>query len=165
MKFHPYARRYCLKWGMSALTPVLLPGIVGRIRRGALLKWNTGPQPQYLDNGRAFMCNPAIYTSVRVWIKNQTIIVDEQSGKEVVYYQGGSCRIESRFGEKDLFSENDGETWSQPVVIATATDTSKTKTLSYPRVFEANPGEIWITTTYAGFAGYLSVRLHEKDFN
>jgi hypothetical protein len=64
-----------------------------------------------------------------------------------------------------MFSEDDGKTWSSPVVIARITDKSKTRTLSYPRVFEANPGEIWITTSYAGFAGYLSVKLDEKDFN
>lgn len=63
-----------------------------------------------------------------------------------------------------MFSEDDGNTWSSPVVIARITDKSKTKTLSYPRVFEANPGEIWITTTYSGFAGYLSIKLYEKDF-
>ena len=63
-----------------------------------------------------------------------------------------------------MFSDDDGKTWSTPVVIAGITDQSKTKTLSYPRVFEARPGEIWITTTYSGFAGYLSVRLYENDF-
>jgi hypothetical protein len=31
-------------------------------------------------------------------------------------------------------------------------------------VFEARPGEIWITTTYASFGGELSVKLFEKDF-
>jgi hypothetical protein len=50
------------------------------------------------------------------------------------------------------------------VVIAGITPESKVKRLAYPRVFEARPGEIWITTTYSGFAGYLSVKLFEKDF-
>ena len=63
-----------------------------------------------------------------------------------------------------MFSDDDGNTWSEPVVIARATEESKIKRLSYPRVFEARPGEIWVTTTYAGFAGYLSVKLFEKDF-
>ncbi len=63
-----------------------------------------------------------------------------------------------------MFSDDDGKTWSRPVVIARITDKSKTKTLAYPRFFEAQPGEIWITTTYAGFAGYLAVKLFEKDF-
>lgn len=63
-----------------------------------------------------------------------------------------------------MFSDDDGITWSEPVVIARATEKSKVKRLSYPRVFEARPGEIWVTTTYAGFAGYLSVKLLEKDF-
>ncbi|HBC30315.1 MAG TPA: exo-alpha-sialidase, partial [Clostridiales bacterium] len=52
-----------------------------------------------------------------------------------------------------MFSDDDGKTWNEPVVIAKTTPESKTKTLSYPRVFEATPGEIWITTTYSNFAG------------
>ena len=63
-----------------------------------------------------------------------------------------------------MFSDDDGKTWTKPVVIAKVTDKSKIKNLAYPRVFEAKPGEIWITTTYAGFAGELSIKLHEKDF-
>src|SRR5690606_31030882 len=56
-----------------------------------------------------------------------------------------------------MFSDNDGKSWNDPIVIAKATDNSKTKNVSYPRVFEANPGEIWITTTYAGFGGYVAL--------
>ena len=63
-----------------------------------------------------------------------------------------------------MFSDDDGNNWSEPVVIARITDKSKVKRLAYPRVFEARPGEIWITTTYSGFAGTLSVKLFEKDF-
>ncbi len=63
-----------------------------------------------------------------------------------------------------MFSDDDGKNWSKPVVIAKVTDQSKVKNLAYPRVFEANPGELWITTTYSSFGGYLSVRLYEKDF-
>ena len=50
------------------------------------------------------------------------------------------------------------------MVIAENTEKSKIKNLAYPRVFEARPGEIWITTTYASFGGELSVKLYEKDF-
>ncbi|WP_372935262.1 sialidase family protein [Mariniphaga sediminis] len=63
-----------------------------------------------------------------------------------------------------MFSDDDGETWSEPVVVARITPESKVKRLAYPRVFEARPGEIWITTTYSGFGGYLSFKLYEKDF-
>lgn len=61
-------------------------------------------------------------------------------------------------------SGGDGKTWTDPTVIARVTDECATKRLAYPRVFEASRGEIWVTTTYSGFAGYLSVRLFEKDF-
>ncbi len=63
-----------------------------------------------------------------------------------------------------MFSDDDGKNWSKPVVIARITEHSKVKNIAYPRVFEAKPGEIWITTTYPGFAGYLSIKLYEKDF-
>jgi sialidase-1 len=63
-----------------------------------------------------------------------------------------------------MFSDDDGKTWSTPVVIARIMEDSKQRNLAYPRVFEARPGEIWITTTYAPFAGYLSIKLYEKDF-
>lgn len=63
-----------------------------------------------------------------------------------------------------MFSEDDGRTWGDPVVIARVTEKSPTQYLAYPRFFEASPGEIWITTTYSDFAGYLGVRLFEKDF-
>jgi len=63
-----------------------------------------------------------------------------------------------------MLSDDDGATWSRPVVIARVTEQCEVKRLSYPRVFEAAPGELWVTTTYAGFAGYLSVRLYERDF-
>ncbi len=63
-----------------------------------------------------------------------------------------------------MFSDDDAKTWSKPVVIARVNEKSKGRNLSYPRVFEARPGEIWISTTYAAFAGYLSLKFMEKDF-
>ena len=63
-----------------------------------------------------------------------------------------------------MFSDDDGTSWTPPVVIARVTDKSQGPCLAYPRVFEAQPGEVWITTTYAGFGGYLSVRVFESDF-
>ena len=54
-----------------------------------------------------------------------------------------------------MFSDNNGISWSNPVVIAKAEDR-----LSYPYIFEANPGELWITT----WQGDLRVKIYEKDF-
>jgi len=54
------------------------------------------------------------------------------------------------------FSEDDGKTWNQPVVIARNTE----KKLSYPYVFEVAPGKLWITTI---FQGKLRVVLSEAD--
>jgi hypothetical protein len=54
------------------------------------------------------------------------------------------------------FSADDGQTWTKPVVIARA----KKGWLAYPYLFEAHPGELWITT----MQGQLRVRLKERDF-
>jgi predicted neuraminidase len=54
-----------------------------------------------------------------------------------------------------MFSNDDGKTWSNPVVIA-----KDEKRLSYPYMFEVNPGELWITT----WQGELRVKINEKDF-
>lgn len=63
------------------------------------------------------------------------------------------------------FSEDEGNTWTAPVVVATvlpeANGAYPRKEVSYPYVFERRPGEIWLTT-WRG-AG-LRVRLFEKDF-
>lgn len=64
------------------------------------------------------------------------------------------------------FSEDDGKTWSEPVVIATVPPDARgvypRKEVSYPYVFERRPGEIWLT---AWRGAGLRVRLFEKDFS
>ena len=54
-----------------------------------------------------------------------------------------------------MFSGDDGKTWTTPVVVARTK-----KQVSYPYLFEARPGELWITTMF----GELRARLQEKDF-
>ncbi|MBK9170178.1 MAG: exo-alpha-sialidase [Bryobacterales bacterium] len=54
------------------------------------------------------------------------------------------------------FSNDDGKTWTAPVVIARQKD----KWLSYPWIYEPRPGELWITT----MQGALRVGLKEADF-
>ena len=62
------------------------------------------------------------------------------------------------------FSEDDGQTWSDPVVVARVPrdhdGTWLKSQVSYPYVFECTPGEIWLTT----WAGGLRVKLLEKEF-
>ncbi|MHC4400748.1 MAG: sialidase family protein [Planctomycetota bacterium] len=55
-----------------------------------------------------------------------------------------------------MFSDDDGKTWTDPAVIAR----NKKGWIAYPYLFEAHPGELWITTMQGG----LRVRIHEKDF-
>jgi len=58
-----------------------------------------------------------------------------------------------------MFSNDDGKSWGRRTVIARTT--KEGTQLSYPNIFEARPGELWITT---GFMGELGIKLLEKDF-
>jgi Neuraminidase (sialidase) len=62
------------------------------------------------------------------------------------------------------FTEDEGQTWSDPVVVARVPKnhdgTWLKSQVSYPYVFERRPGEIWLTT----WAGGLRAKLQEKDF-
>ena len=70
------------------------------------------------------------------------------------------------------FSEDEGQSWSEPVVFArnprhpgvmTLPDGRQMFTggISYPKIFERRPGEMWITTVVQG---HLRVSLNEEDF-
>ena len=70
------------------------------------------------------------------------------------------------------FSEDEGQSWSEPVVFARNPRHPGVMTLpdgremfmggiSYPKIFERRPGEMWITT---GFQGHLRISMQESDF-
>ncbi|HPO14161.1 MAG TPA: sialidase family protein [Candidatus Hydrogenedentes bacterium] len=58
------------------------------------------------------------------------------------------------------FSSDDAKTWTEPVVIARHPGDQ----LSYPYLFEAAPGELWVITHYGNVNPPLAVRVNEKDF-
>jgi hypothetical protein len=65
--------------------------------------------------------------------------------------------VSNHRGELSIaFSADECRTWSQPVVIARKPGAW----LSYPFVFEAAPGEMWITTMQGG----VRLKLREDDF-
>lgn len=80
-------------------------------------------------------------------------------------YRDPVARLARRESLSIAFSENDGLTWTMPQVIARK-ELPQGKTdgsaywVSYPYVFEASPGRLWIST----MQGRLSAQLREADF-
>ena len=58
------------------------------------------------------------------------------------------------------FSEDDGKTWTEPVVIARQPGAGG---LAYPSIFERRPGELWITTRF-NVRPPVCVSIKEEDF-
>ena len=81
------------------------------------------------------------------------------------WQRSGAVTSNNRQEMSIAFSEDDGQTWSEPTVIATVKPGPDGKyprgEVSYPYVFERRPGEIWLT---AWRGAGLRVRLFEKDF-
>ena len=81
-------------------------------------------------------------------------------GKKTVHRVGGKISaVPASWQREELslaFSEDDGRTWTRPVVIARKPGAW----LSYPYVFESRPGELWIYASQAA----TWMQLKEKDF-
>lgn len=58
------------------------------------------------------------------------------------------------------FSDDEGATWSPPVVLATNADGTRNNAnrVAYPYVFEARPGYLWVTSMQGGLRCGVSVR-------
>lgn len=82
-------------------------------------------------------------------------------GKTEYPLTGGDCEwsevpVSNHRGELSVaFSEDDGKTWSTPLVIAREPGAS----LAYPYVYERKPGELWLTTMQGG----IRVKVKEAD--
>jgi len=82
---------------------------------------------------------------------------------------GPHAEVDASWHREELsisFSEDDGKSWTRPVVIAR----QKGGQVSYPYLFERRPGELWITTALA-FRGSLwkdslplRLKLNEEKF-
>ena len=84
-------------------------------------------------------------------------------GKTEIGRRGGDGQLSSTAtswhrGELSLaFSEDDGKTWTEPMVIARKPGGG----LSYSYLFERRPGELWVSTR---FSDKVCFRLKEADF-
>ncbi|MHC4398765.1 MAG: exo-alpha-sialidase [Planctomycetota bacterium] len=90
-----------------------------------------------------------------------------QSGRLVLFWNRFIDKAK-RTGRREqlsmAFSEDDGRTWTEPVVVAYDPMQPGGKEpehrLSYPHVYEHVPGELWVTT----MQGPLRTKLLEDDF-
>ena len=90
-----------------------------------------------------------------------------QSGRIALFWNRWIDR-ERRLGRREqlslALSENEGSTWTPPVIVAKDPtepgDTGPEHRLAYPYVYEHRPGEIWVTTGQ----GALRMKLREADF-
>ncbi len=114
-------------FGPSDIDASTAPGLLKRLRSGRLiLLWNR-PNPE---------------------------------GKTLNRRDGGQAYAQPVWGHRGelsmAFSEDDGRTWSTPVVIAR----EEGKSLAYPYLYERKPGELWITTMQGG----VRLLVKEADF-
>ena len=82
---------------------------------------------------------------------------------DVTMVDGHMTSIAASWFRKELsiaFSDDDGQHWTKPVVIAR--DKSH-RGMAYPFVLERRPGEIWVTTRYPK-EPRARIRLKETDF-
>jgi sialidase-1 len=127
--------------GPSGIPASSTPGILKRLESGRLLLiWNL-PKPEGAESYR-MVGGDNIWSSVPTSNHRSELAL--------------------------AFSEDDGNTWSDPTIIARI-ETGGYRgrhqhmpihEISYPFVFEASPGEIWLTT----WRGPLRARFHERDF-
>ncbi len=95
-------------------------------------------------------------------------------GEKEVKFWGGDCnfmetKTSNQREELSLsFSEDEGESWSAPVVIAKNPGGGH---ISYPYAFEPEPGRIWILSAWTKvkkseeyFDAPLRMQIYEKDF-
>ena len=82
------------------------------------------------------------------------------SGRLVLFWNRFAKNRPRKVGRREelsmSFSDDDGRTWTDPVIVAR----ERSKRQSYPKVFERRPGELWVTTWQGG----QFFKLREVDF-
>jgi len=82
------------------------------------------------------------------------------SGRLVLFWNRFAEGRPRRFGRREelsmAFSDDDGQTWADPVTVVR----ERGKRQSYPKVFERRPGELWVSTWQGG----QLFKLFERDF-
>jgi hypothetical protein len=120
------------------------------------------------DEGKTWESRPIFAETAKYAIRPERAILRTPSGVIILAFANDKERANwnwdkaisdspgARLPTYAMRSPDDGKTWTDPVVIAR----NKKGWIAYPYLFEARPGERWITTMQGG----LRVRLHEEDF-
>jgi len=58
------------------------------------------------------------------------------------------------------FSDDDGQSWTKPVIIARREGTDEANEPAYPHIFQSRPGIIWVGTARRN----LRIALNEEEF-
>jgi len=101
---------------------------------------------------------------VFVWNRSKL----EGAEKTTSFWSGQAHEVPAPGHREELsiaFSEDDGQTWTAPVVLMRVPNGQ----LAYPYVLERTPGELWVMTRYTFLEGGkpappVKVRILEKDF-
>lgn len=82
------------------------------------------------------------------------------SGRLVLFWNRFAENRPKKEGRREelsmAFSEDDGETWTEPAIVVA----ERGRRQSYPKVFERRPGELWVSTWQGG----QLFRILERDF-
>ena len=101
---------------------------------------------------------------VFVWNRSKL----EGAEKTTSFWSGQAHEVPAPGHREELsiaFSEDDGQSWTAPVVLMRVPNGQ----LAYPYVLERTPGELWVMTRYTFLEGGkpappVKVRILEKDF-
>jgi len=102
----PLSRRKFLRRGSLAPVGATLwataASVAGAGKDAAKPATSGGMEP--IDYARSFLIGKWPGNRVRFWVESRTRVIDERAGRHEDFYQCASCKAESTFATKDLFT-------------------------------------------------------------
>jgi hypothetical protein len=139
-----------------------------RIGDGSILTVDTASNAMVShDEGKTWKSRPIFEDTTKYAIRPERAILRTPNGVIILAFANDKEKAnwnwhaaisdspDARLPTYAIRSTDDGKTWTDPVVLAR----NKNGWLAYPYLFEARPGELWITTMQGG----LRARFNERD--